>query len=237
MSGRSSVGSCVNSSLREVSKDNIYAPVNIFEKTDSSQLIIYASSGSLCNTRFNCSENFCHQPSLNLYDYSKAELERIHKERYPERDIVGLRFGTVFGFSGNFRNDTIFNKLFIECSDSGSIQINFPETYRSFLAMEDLVTGIEKIIDCPTKGIFNLASFYSTFGELSSELKKYFLPTRDIQVEYKEEGTNYYNFTLNTKAFSEMLKFEPSIKTIREGIDEMVAKFADNQTIYCGGRI
>lgn len=236
LSGKSSVQLCPDNKLGEVMENNVYAPMNIFERTSDSQLIIYASSGSLCNEKLNCTEEYLAQPAKNLYDYSKGILEQTHLTKFGGRDIIGLRFGTVFGHSQNFRNDTIFNKLFLQCRNSEELRINFPNTSRSFLAMKDLVIGIEKIIDCPTKGIFNLASFNCNFRALAEGFRDYFMSTQDIKVVYSEEGVNNYDFTLNIDKFKERFRFTPSISGTKDGIDYMIERFTICEPTYFGGR-
>jgi len=82
--------------------------------------------------------------------------------------IYGLRFGTVNGFSRNFRNDVMINSMVFNALSNGKIFV----TNHS---INDLFNAISVIIEAGTSknsGIYNLNSFNSTVGEIGEMVSK-----------------------------------------------------------------
>ena len=109
LAGNSSVKS--SSNLFSTHHNNVDNFVHILKITDTTQKIIYASSSSVYGDTKDTmvTEEQIIFKSHNYYDFTKKIVDlyaemAIEKE---QRQLFGLRFGTVNGYSPNFRNDII----------------------------------------------------------------------------------------------------------------------------------
>jgi nucleoside-diphosphate-sugar epimerase len=136
---------------------------------------IYASSASVYSSKKNIYSKETDKifPKTNYYDISKCLFDNSVSKFY--ENFFGLRMGTVSGFSKNFRQELIFNKM---CSDSiykKKIFISNHKSYRSILFLSDLAKVIYLLlIKKTTPGIYNLASHSSSIGNLSRVVSKFF---------------------------------------------------------------
>ena len=167
LAGNSSVKSSCD--LFSTIENNINNVLKVIKNTSYNQKIIYASSSSVYGNTEGNIVNECYNNTIphNYYDITKKILDDfvellIKKEK---RQIFGLRFGTVNGFSYNFRNDLMINAIVHNAFKSCNVIIYSKETKRPILGINDLCSAINIIIkkgNVENSGIYNLASFNST---------------------------------------------------------------------------
>lgn len=216
IAGNSSVKSSKN--LYSTIENNIDNLMYII-KSCSYQKIIYASSSSVYgNTNKNIvDETFDNIIPHNYYDMSKKTLDDYTKiiNNNSNKKIFGLRFGTVNGYSPNFRNDIMINAMVNNAINNNIINIYSENTKRPILGLKDLCRAIETIIingNENNKGLYNLASFNSSSGEIGKEISKILnveyniLETPKIITNCKLE-TSSYNFHINCKKFENNFNF------------------------------
>lgn len=214
LAGNSSVGLCSDSD--DTLKQNYIATHRIFEMASYDQTVIYASSGSLCNGRLNSTEDYYPDKYINNYDYSKYLIEYSHKKFFNRKNIYGLRFGTVFGYSRNFRNDTILNKISLAQDKGENVNIYNPDVSRGFLSIEDLAACVGRIINNPkSPGIYNISSFNATFSEVGSALRQI---NKDVKISYHKNDNIGYDFSMNSSKFYNEFSFLPEIKNIDDAM-------------------
>ena len=169
LAGNSSVKSSTN--VYSTIENNIENLTNILKIMNKEQIFIYASSSSVYGDVKNLivdeeNNNFDFH---NNYDFSKKILDMyaeliIKKER---KKIFGLRFGTVNGFSPNFRNDIMINAMTNNALLKNEVKVFSKDTRRPILGLNDLCNAIDRIIELgnsENSGMYNLASFNSTVG-------------------------------------------------------------------------
>jgi nucleoside-diphosphate-sugar epimerase len=240
LAGNSSIKSSHN--LYSTIENNINNIMKIIKNASCEQKIIYGSSSSTYgNTEDNIVKECYNNTNLdNYYDITKKILDDfveliIKKEK---KQIFGLRFGTVNGFSYNFRNDVMINAIVSNALKTDNVIIYSKETKRPILGISDLCNAINTIIkkgNVENSGIYNLASFNSTTGvvglQISSIMKLPFIINNNTIDE--ELQTSVCNFHIDCNKFITTFnfKFEDTIETITNNIIDNYSKI-----IKIGGR-
>lgn len=218
LAGHSSVKMCDGPILASWN-NNVNNFVDLVKKLNKEQLLIYASSGSvygLCSSEAKEDDNILFKP-INNYDLTKYTLDS-HAATFISKGfkIVGLRFGTVNGWSPNTREDLMINSMTKKSLLEGELFINNIEVKRPILGISDITLAIDKIIDQPVSGIYNLASFTDTVQSISQHVSKHF--NSDVVKTPNLKGI--YDFNMNTTKFVETFNFKFT-STIDSIIDEL----------------
>lgn len=150
-------------------EQNVYVFERLLEKLDGWEgIFYYASSASVYGRARNLSRecDILEEP-LTVYDDTKRQAEYIASQ-YDVRSVA-LRFGTVCGYSPNYRTDLVVNSLVEKGLKDQHIDIFNPSTRRGILALTDLcdffVYNIGKEIGT---NILNLCSVNTTIEEIGS---------------------------------------------------------------------
>lgn len=207
LAGHSSVKTC-DGPIQAPWLNNVTNFIDLVNKT-SPQLIIYASSASVYGNSLPGQahiEHIEHFKPVNNYDVTKYVLDQ-HAELALRRGhrLVGLRFGTVNGWAPTLRTDVMINAMYETAIRSGTIQVTNSHISRAILGIEDLCRAIKACIDQPTTyGIYNLASFNITVGELAQQVAD------QLDVKLVDNGIvgNAYDFSLSTDLFEEVYDFK-----------------------------
>ena len=199
LAGHSSVKMCigdVNSSWN----NNVNNFNTLVNKLDKSQLLIYASSGSVYGiTDVPLAEDvhITFKP-INNYDLTKYSLDLNAQKFIAEGyNIVGLRFGTVNGWSPNVREELMINSMAKRSVETNSLTINNVDIQRPILGITDLTRAIKTIIEAPKFGIYNLASFCDTVKNISSNVSQ----VLHSNVQRTTDVPNAYNFLMDVNKF------------------------------------
>lgn len=206
LAGHSSVKMCDGPILASWN-NNVNNFVDLVKKLNKDQLLIYASSGSvygLCSSEAKEDDNILFKP-INNYDLTKYTLDS-HATTFISKGfkIVGLRFGTVNGWSPNTREDLMINSMTKKSLLEGELFINNVEVKRPILGISDITLAIDKIIHKPVSGIYNLASFTDTVQNISQHVSTYF--NSDVVTTPNLKGI--YDFNMNTTKFTETFNFK-----------------------------
>lgn len=196
---------------------------SLVKKIDKKQLLIYASSGSLygLHTNENKEDSDLDFLPINNYDLTKYTLDnyaiRLIENGY---NIVGLRFGTVNGWSPYIRDDLMINSMVKKSLLENYININNLHINRPILSLSDLVYVIDTIISNPKSGIFNIASFTSTVNNIGISVSEK-IKSRLVILD---DTKNVYNFDMDTTKFKTTYNFKFT-QTINDIIQELVNNF------------
>ena len=211
LGGYSSVQLCTNNKS-DAFTYNILEFYNLMRKLTNKQKFIYASSSSLYNgSDKETNEMYSYFKPTNIYDFSKFTIDGICKV-FSENcfgsgqhlNYYGLRFGTVCGYSPNWRTDLMINKMVYTALLEKQIIVTNPFIERPILGLNDLVRSIETIIyeDKPS-GVYNIASFNTTILNIANQVGKF------MKVPIKIMGENWtYNFRMSTELFEQYFDFE-----------------------------
>jgi nucleoside-diphosphate-sugar epimerase len=205
LAGHSSVPSC-NGALPGPWLNNVTNFTNLLDKLDD-QLIIYASSASVYG---NSTPGERHKETnkifvpVNNYDVTKYALDQqAIIANLNGRRVIGLRFGTVNGWAPNLRVDVMINSMYHSVQMGTGIQVMNKQISRAMLGIEDLCRAVNRCIERPVPGIYNLASFNATVGEIAKAV------SAKLGVDIVDRGAtvNAYDFALDTRLFEQTFDF------------------------------
>jgi UDP-glucose 4-epimerase len=151
--------------------------------------------------------------------YDETMYERDLYAAAAQKDCYGLRLGTVCGASPNLRSDLMLNKMYLDATNSGVIRVANPERSRPILAMTDLCRAVHRLVQWPQRvpGIYNVASFNSTIGELAAETAR--LLNAVVKLLPPSSG---YDMRISTEKFSRCFDF-PFQGTIASILDDLAS--------------
>ena len=165
--------------------------------------LIYASSGSVYsreNAEVSSELSTLNVPT-NIYDYTKVSFDNYIKAT--GKKAIGLRFGTVNGGSARIRKELMINSMALKAMEDGSLWYSNESAARSILFIDDLVRALIAILESDIDGgIFNLASFNMTIGQIASEVAR----ATNCEIKRKPD-TPTYNFMMNTEHFEKTFNF------------------------------
>ena len=218
-------------------ESNIVGFYNILEECRKHEIshFIFASSSSIYgdNKKTPFSEEDKTDSPVSLYAATKKsdELLAYSYSKLYKINITGLRFFTVYGPAG--RPDIAYFSFTNKLVNKEKIQIfNYGKCKRDFTYVEDVVTGIEKVIKSKPKKQFNiynigaskpvnLMDFVNTLiNELIEEkvLPKDFDITKYIELVEKQNGDVDKTYSDTTK-FENDFNYRPKT-TLKEGLKE-----------------
>ena len=236
LAGHSSVPSCLGA-LYSPWLNNVTNFTDLLDKLDD-QLVIYASSASVYGNSApgeRHKETNTHFTPVNNYDVTKYALDQQATiANLTGKKVIGLRFGTVNGYSANLRVDVMINSMYHSVQNDREIQVSNKQISRAMLGIEDLCRAVERCIEQPVPGIYNLSSFNATVGEIAEAV------SRKLGADIADNGNtaNAYDFALDTTLFEQTFdfKFKETPDTILNGLiehyGESLPQWRDKYIIY-----
>ena len=236
LAGHSSVPSCVGA-LPGPWLNNVTNFTDLLAKTDN-QLIIYASSASVYGNSKpgeRHRETNTHFTPVNNYDVTKYALDQQATiANLRGRRVIGLRFGTVNGYSPNLRVDVMINSMYHSVQNGTGIQVMNRGISRAMLGIEDLCRAVLRCIEQPVPGIYNLSSFNSTVGAIAESVSK----KLGAEIVNKGNTANAYDFALDTTLFEQTFDFTfqdtPAtiVDSLIESYEQAHPQWRDKYIIY-----
>jgi len=217
LAGHSSVSMC-GGELTSCFNNNVFNFTNLLDKIDDNQTLIYSSTLAVYgNNPKLVTEEDPIKKALNVYDYTKIARENI-ANFYPNKKLIGLRFGSVSGFSPNFRNENLLNALTLSSINQQPLTISNGDAYRSVLGLNDLCCAIDKIIevDIIKNKIYNLTSVSDKIINFGYEVKR----LTDSELIVNDSFKTDYSFNCSAELFEKdyNFKFGDTIESIYNDI-------------------
>ncbi len=174
-------------------------------------------------------------PTVSNYPYGISKLQgefaalRLADDSF---SVIGLRKGTVSGYSRRMRLDLVVNAMFKSAIQNGVITVNNPSIWRPILSIRDAVAGYVRAVEAASEisGIFNLASGNYTIGEVADYV-------RDGLVEYMnldpaihvKNMQDFRNYKVSSEKARNILGFHPryDVKDIVRDLVDNREKFSD----------
>jgi len=162
--------------------------------------LIYASSASLYSTSSNreapvplSAEGANISPSNNEYDVSKFAFDYIAGTFL--QGTVGLRMGTVSGWSPRLREDLVFNAMNLSALRENIVRVSNPQCYRSLFFLTDLTALITRLLTAHQgfAGLINGSSFSGTIADIGAGVAKYHGATLSVE----DDTVGPYSFRLD----------------------------------------
>lgn len=228
LAGHPSVLSC-NGNIQSPWLNNVTNFVNLISKLSKDQLVIYASSASVYGNSLPGeyhTEQIKNFAPINNYDLTKYTLDLQAMIAIASgHKVIGLRFGTVNGWSPNLRTDVMINAMYDTAITQRTVTVANKRINRALLGIEDLCRGVARCIERPVSGIYNMASFDATVEYIATTVaEKLAVPLID-----KGNTANAYDFGLDTTLFQQTFNFTftESPATI---IDSLIEKYTESRT-------
>ena len=234
LAGHSSVSMCSDNFLSAF-KNNVSNFIDIIEKITDEQTLIYSTTCAVYgNTSELMDETEQIKDSANYYDFTKVARENIAK-LYPNKKLIGLRFGTVGGFSKNYRIENLMNALTLS-SLNKSLTISNGESMRSVLGITDFCLVMQKLLEAKTINhrIYNITSFNDKIINIGNAIKD----LTDSNILVNESLKTDYSFNCSNNRFEQEFNFkfnstvETIYKDIIENIDRIQYKNPRKTTTY-----
>lgn len=160
---------------------------------------IYASSCSVYGYTVN--ELYDEESPVTCdypYGISKLQGERgVLQMHDKDFSVIGIRKGTVSGYSPRMRFDLLVNTMFKSAMTTGKITVNNPNIWRPVLDIRDAISMYIASVqaDYSISGVFNVASGNYTVGQVAdtvkSEIKKIFNKEIIIDLKGVKDFRNY----------------------------------------------
>lgn len=223
LAGHSSVSSCDEDPTGSL-HNNVIDFFHFVNKLSKHQKLIYASSASVYGHSGSklCKETDILPPPLKEYDRQKQMIDYYMLKS--NKKFYGLRFGTVCGASPNMRNELLINSMTRDAILKGTVTANNAQNLRSVLGMKDLVNSIQVLIEKDIDpGVYNLASFSATIGDIGAAVAKQFDAGINGTVSPQPEG---YSFCMSTSKFQQAtgFHFRETPYTIAESVAKGIKK-------------
>jgi nucleoside-diphosphate-sugar epimerase len=182
--------------------------LSIEELTEYDAVILLAAHSSV-------KEFIC----VNNYDLTKYAIDQYMLNNNPIQQWYGLRFGTVNGFSINFRSELMLNSMSRSAIEDDVIRMSNSHIHRAILGLSDLLESIDAILQKGTSknsGVYNINSFNSTVSNLAEEVAA----ITDVKIIDEGKVGNPYDFMISNKKFSNTFdfKFKSTVQSIVQEI-------------------
>jgi nucleoside-diphosphate-sugar epimerase len=234
LAGHSSVKMC-EFNRKNAWVNNVDYFYNLCERLTPDQLLIYASSASVYGIKGNiCKESNINLNPLNHYDFTKVTTDIIANKFISDgKNIIGLRFGTVNGYSKNIRSDLMINAMVHSYKTNGFIQSFNDWIKRPILGTEDLVEAIITILESKKvySGQYNLCSFNLTVFEIANTVSK--ILGCELKRNENLSKEKVYDFEIDNSKFKNIYNFEfkQTIESIAQSlIDTDLEVFSNRNT-------
>ena len=204
-------------------QNNIYNFINLVQKLNKNQKLIYASSSCVyVKTDLKGAVETNPLSPNDMLSFSKATIDQ-YLQTFNPCEYYGLRFGSVNGWSENFRSDLIVNSMAVNAIKHRELHVSNGDNYRPILGMEDLLNAVVKIVECPEdrRGIYNLASFNVNIRQVGHAVSDI------LECKVNETpGLGSYDFCINSDKFKKTYGFE-----FFDTLESIVTSITDRQDI------
>jgi nucleoside-diphosphate-sugar epimerase len=224
LAGHSSVSMCINNDI-SCHQNNVNNFLNLLDKIDDTQKLIYASSLAI----FGSSDKIVTEQdplakATNMYDYSLAARE--HLVDIYHKNTFGLRFGSVSGFSKNYRGENLVNSITYNALMYNKITISNPNLMRALLGLNDLCKAILYIINSDINGnkVYNLSSINKSILEFGEVIQKFtgaeLIINDSLKTGYSFQSSsdlfiNEFGFTFNDSVESIFSEIKDNLSNIK----------------------
>lgn len=201
-------------------EENVLKLRSFASKMKQSQVLIYASSGSIYDGSLDAPESAYVKPR-NIYDKSKLAGEICVSTVAPK--TIGLRMGTLSGSSPNMRWDLVLNAMAKTSLELGKVMLANPMAHRTLLYLRDLEVIIKQLVleevEMPAQhhSILNLGSISLSMRSLAEQISEHYNSEIDVT-----SGSPTYDFSMDlTKMRSHFDLPESKISRVLEEVEDV----------------
>lgn len=191
--------------------------------------LIYASTASVYSIEQHAgsaqpppelSESETKLSPVNPYDCSKISFDAL--ARCFAENVVGLRLGTVCGYSPELRGELIFNAMNLMAMNEGCVAVSNRQAWRNILFLSDLAYYVCQLIRTPgtLPPILNAGSVNLTVDSLATSIAHF----HNVPIIARPDGKTY-SFRMNCKLIQSICGV-PQAYSLRERCAEFKAAHA-----------
>lgn len=176
-------------------------------------LFIYASTASLyTGAPGPTKEDARILPYENAYDISKFSFDYLAQRFH--KNLIGLRMGTLAGFSSNIRPELIFNSMVLNAIFQKKIYMANKNKLRSILFLSDLAEIIKIFLTAKeiNPGFYNASSYTFSIGELGNKIAKIFDATISLLPDSETYSFSVNNEKIKSLGFKVTMSLEDQVK-------------------------
>ena len=136
--------------------------------------------------------------SVNEYDSSKKSFDLLMEN--VDFNAVGLRMGTVCGYSPKLRSELIFNAMNISALEKKLVNVTNKKSLRTILFLDDLLCTVLDQLETQrtSQNFINVGSLNLSIGELANTIADFYgVPV----IDHGDTGT--YSFSMNFEPCSQ----------------------------------
>ena len=168
----------------------------------------------------------CNYP----YGVSKLQGEQsLLSLQSEDFSVICLRQGTISGYSPRMRLDLAINTMFKNAVSKKEITLSNHRIWRPILGITDLCDGYQKAVESPltVNGIFNIASFNTTVGELAQSVKEIVEEKYGVEINIKDNNIqDYRNYKVSWQKAMTDLNYQP-VQTEKDIINDLLLHLED----------
>ncbi len=212
----------------DTEKENVQDILSLAQRLSSKQILIFASTSAIAegavhdpaNESWHVLEERLDNYSLSMFRREQALKALSQKITAPR--MIGLRLGTVVGISDSQRQEMAYLAFVKSVFTAGHMDVYHPETRRSWLWMDDLMSAVGAILHNTNKlnafQIFHLSSFDASIAKVAADVSAF---TGAIGYHRPHVGADVQGFVLDSTAFSNMFGFQ-FLGTSEDVVQELV---------------
>jgi len=208
----------------ETNINSFYYFINLALKNSS--YLVYASSAALYGS-LESPQKIGKEKPENPYAYSKYSMDQIAEDfsrKFPDLNIVGLRFFNVYGAREFFKEKTssMVIQLAHQILNNKKPRLFFgsEKIYRDFIYIEDVIQANIRACSAKKNGVYNIGTgIPRSFKDIADILLKEL--NSDLSIEFFENP--YIDYQTHTRAdislSEKYLGFNPNF-SLEEGIND-----------------
>lgn len=192
------------------------------------QKLIFPMTNSGYGTKsgeFFCTEETSLEP-VSLYGKTKSDAEKALLES--SKDVISLRFATVFGCSPRMRTDLLVNDFVYNAMNNGYIVIYEKDFKRNYIHIKDVARCFEHCIenfDLMKKQVYNVGLSDANLSKAElAEMIRQQIPKFDIVFREIGEDPDKRNYIVSNEKI-EKTGFKP-LYSLEEGIKELIKVYS-----------
>lgn len=178
---------------------NTNLPLRLRKKLKKDKFFIYASSGSVYNGsgNFPATEKFEIRRSVNAYDQSKHQLDLQMSKQ--EKPYISLRFGTVNGYTKNWRDELVVNKMCQDAYKFNLLSLSNATSWRAILDINELANAFSVLLQNLkfSQTIYNLSSYNCQMQDIANSVQK----ITNCKIEKGKDSPQSYSFSMDSNLF------------------------------------
>lgn len=169
-------------------------------------------------------------PAVSNYPYGISKLQGEFGSMQLSDDtfsVIGLRQGTVSGYSPRMRLDLVINTMFKSAVQDRVITVNNPSIWRPILAIRDAVDAYVRSVEAASEisGVFNVASGNYTIGEVADYVAEGVKDSLGVDAHIVVKNVqDFRNYKVSWEKARNVLGFHPRF-TARDVVAELAANY------------